>query len=186
MNFKSTIANLTVIGLLIGQSLFAQNMILTVDATIDSHLFSASDSIINPDFEILELSGYQNIDEPRYKLISSTCLVNNDPLRVIHFATGKLNGDTLIIELLETNPLYHHRITIDVLSDEVNVKFEMNQSGPAHERTYINESAEVTLSSNAFLKGKWVYGKLLYKSTMVIDGHETPLIVDGYFKANLE
>lgn len=131
-------------------------------------------------------NGFDNLLDSSQYLIQSNVIVNNDSLRIMHFAEAKKETlDTLKLKIFETNPAYHQELTITLIHSTYTMHFSYFTSGPFMDREIETQHQSLILKNKTLNKGDTLFGQLDYKGICKTGCKET-ITIKGDFKAIIE
>lgn len=154
---------------------------IEVDTTLYHKLFDTINFMLDP-LALKTETGIDNIENGKQMEITSTCLVNNDSLRLMRFTDLKqVANDTLKLSIFELNPLYYNNLDILIVGNQFKMQFNFDQSGPIIERKIKPIHQQLILSTLPSADTRFILGKLYFKATCKPNCDDVE--ITGYFKS---
>jgi hypothetical protein len=118
--------------------------------------------------------------------IDSDMVVNGDALTDIQFATAKLNGDTLNVEIYQTDESHDHHYRIEIIKNTY--KIDYNFSYPVDTVTRKIEPLDFRLIVNTkvFKKGTVLRGYTEFKGKCTVNCYDDIIEAKGFFMVTIE
>ena len=118
--------------------------------------------------------------------VNSDMLVNDDTLTDIQFTKAKLRGDTLDIEIYQSDESHDHHYRIEIIKDRYKIDYDFSYPADTTDRKIQPLDFMLTLITKKFKKGKDIRGYTEFKGKCIQNCYDEILIAKGTFKVTVE
>ena len=118
--------------------------------------------------------------------INSNMLVNNETLTDIKFTRASLRGDTLNIELYQTDESHDHHYKIQIVNNKYAIDYNFSYPADTLDRKIQALEYRLILNANKFKYGSTIKGYTEFKGKCLYNCYHDIITAKGYFNVTIE